>query len=106
MAQLRGRRGRGTFAVARVVGAVVAADGGGRHVELLVLVALPHRNPHPRVVRPQLRTSAYNISDCLNSTSQSCLPLEPPKGKNIGRSCATSHPHNPSSVTVRCMGMT
>ena len=45
-----------TLAVAGVLRAVVAADGRVGHVQLLVLVALPHRAPHARVVRPQLAT--------------------------------------------------
>lgn len=46
------------LAVAGLVGALVALDGVRGHVELLVLVALPHSHPHARVVRPQLRTYA------------------------------------------------
>lgn len=57
------RRGqRKTFAVSGIVGAVVAADCGGRHAELLVLVALAHRYPHPRIVRAQLQAQTSPVS--------------------------------------------
>ena len=38
--------------------AAVAADRGVVQAQLLVLVALPHRAPHARVLRPQLRRPA------------------------------------------------
>ena len=56
--QSGGGAGGRAFAVVGVVGALVAADRRLVHVQLLVRVALPHRAPEPRVVRPQLRAVA------------------------------------------------
>ena len=47
------------LAVAREVRAAVAAHGGLVRAQRLVLVALPHRAPHARVVRPQLRAALW-----------------------------------------------
>ena len=54
MEERHGRWGR-TLAVVGVMGALVAADGGLVHAQLLVLVALPHRAPEARIMRPQLQ---------------------------------------------------
>ena len=55
LSEAGGRFGERTLAVVRVVGALVAADGSLFHAQLLVRVALPHRAPEARVVRPQLQ---------------------------------------------------
>ena len=57
-----------TFAVVGVMRSLVAADGSLVHAQLLVRVALPHRAPEPRIVRPQLQGNLHFDPHILTTT--------------------------------------